>query len=86
MAATAYVTLDEHPAQRDILAAQRAVIVHAPEDWPSGRMCRNCGYLSRFPCRLHVWGFRLLLSAGWTPTGIAELVRRAERGEVPWSS
>ena len=69
--------------QEDVPLAQRAVIVHQPEQWPAGCFCRNCK--ARWPCRLHAWGLTVLQAAGWTGVRIAELVRRAGAGEVPWA-
>jgi hypothetical protein len=33
---------------------------------------------------LYRWGHLVLWHAGWREPDIAELVRRAEHGEVPW--
>jgi hypothetical protein len=47
--------LDDYPVdleriRADLPYAQRAVVIHQGEDWPTGRFCRNCH--SRYPCRL----------------------------------
>ncbi|MER6592060.1 hypothetical protein ABT214_09435 [Micromonospora purpureochromogenes] len=34
--------------------AVRAVVVHSPESWPAGPMCRSDR--TPYPCRLHRWG------------------------------
>jgi hypothetical protein len=79
--------LDEYPvdtvnAERDVRYAQKALVIHQGEDWPTGRFCRNCH--ARFPCRLARWGVRVLVAAGWTSRDMAHLVERAEAGDVPW--
>jgi hypothetical protein len=80
--------LDDYPvdpaeAQHDRRHAQMAVVIHAPEDWPTGKFCRNCH--ARWPCRLCRWGVQVLQAAGWADADIVALVRRAEAGELPWS-
>jgi hypothetical protein len=79
--------LDDYPVdleriRDDLPYAQRAVVIHQGEDWPTGRFCRNCH--DRYPCRLARWGVGVLQAAGWTSTRMAELLARAEAGEVPW--
>jgi hypothetical protein len=79
--------LDEYPvdsvnARYDARYAQMAVVIHQGEDWPSGRLCRNCH--APFPCRLARWGVRVLVAAGWTSRDMALLVSRAKAGVVPW--
>jgi hypothetical protein len=69
--------------RQDVPYAQRAVVIHQGEDWPTGRFCRNCH--ARFPCRLVRWGVGVLQMAGWTSRDMARLVERAEVGEVPWT-
>ena len=64
--------------------AQKAVIVHGPQAWPTGTFCRNCH--AHWPCRLHRWGRAVLATAGWTESAIAELVERAAAGAVPWKT
>ncbi len=49
--------VDEH-----VRLAVRAVVTHAPQEWPSGVVCRNDREV--FPCRLGRWGRRVLLAAG----------------------
>jgi hypothetical protein len=80
--------LDDYPVdleriRDDLPYAQRAVVIHQGEDWPTGRLCRNCH--GRWPCRLARWGVSVLQAAGWTSERIAGLVARAEAGEVPWA-
>jgi hypothetical protein len=81
-------SLDDYPVdletiRDDLPYAQRAVVIHQGEDWPTGRFCRNCH--DRYPCRLARWGVGVLQAAGWTSTRMAELLARAEAGEVPWA-
>lgn len=68
--------------RQDLPYAQRAVVIHQSEDWPTGRFCWNCH--ARWPCRLHRWGLAVLLAAEWTPTQLHRLVEHAKAGEVPW--
>ena len=79
--------LDDYPVnletiRDDLPYAQRAVVIHQGEDWPTGRFCRNCH--ARWPCRLYRWGLAVLRAAGWTPQHVRRLVDRAEAGDVPW--
>jgi hypothetical protein len=67
----------------DVALAQRLVITHQPEDWPTRRYCQNDHY--SWPCRLHAWGSAVLQAAGWPEEDIAELVVRAKAGEIPWA-
>ena len=77
---------DEYPVdldrvQDDVPLAQRAVIVHQPEDRPTGQYCRNDH--TRWPCRLYRWGQAVLEAAGWSGANIAALASRAAPGA--WS-
>jgi hypothetical protein len=69
-------------AELDLRFGQKAVVIHRAEDWPAGRVCRNCH--EPWPCRLHRWGLQVLTTAGWTAIDIVDLVRRADAGDVPW--
>jgi hypothetical protein len=75
--------VDADRAEQDLIYGQMAVVIHQPEDWPAGPLCRNCR--GPWECPLHNWGVRILLAAGWTDEDMAELVRHAEQGHVPWS-
>jgi len=77
---------DEYPIELDrvhddVPMAQRAVIIHQAEHWPTGLFCRNCH--DRWACRLYRWGQRVLVAAGWSEQDIADLVVRASAGELP---
>ncbi|MEU8262143.1 hypothetical protein AB0C02_16135 [Micromonospora sp. NPDC048999] len=61
----------------DVKLAIRAVLVHAPEEWPTGPLCRSDR--TPYPCLLHRWGRRVLRSRG-LPDGVID--RLAERGEA----
>ncbi len=79
--------LEEYPVDpehldRDVGLAQKAVVIHAPEQWPSGTYCTNCH--DRHPCRLHRWGRQVLCLAGWRDAEVTALLRRAAAGDVPW--
>jgi hypothetical protein len=75
--------VDLETISADLPYAERAVVIHQGEDWPSGRFCRNCH--ARFPCRLARWGVGVLQVAGWTNERIAELPAQAKAGDVPWA-
>jgi hypothetical protein len=60
----------------DTRYAVRAVVVHAPEAWPVGPLCRNDR--APHPCRLHRWGRRVLDAYGLTSSEIDELVERGD--------
>ncbi|MGN9890776.1 hypothetical protein [Micromonospora sp. L31] len=57
--------------------AVRAVVVHSPESWPAGPVCRSDR--TPYPCRLHRWGRRVLHSRGLSERAVDELAARAER-------
>ncbi|MEU5944570.1 hypothetical protein ABZ793_03305 [Micromonospora sp. NPDC047465] len=60
----------------DLKLAIRAVLVHAPESWPAGPVCRSDR--TPYPCRLHRWGRRILRSRGLTDQAVDELVARGD--------
>jgi len=74
--------LERVMAEQNLRYGQKAVVIHQGEDWPSGRLCRNCHAV--FPCGLARWGARVLEAAGWTSRDVAHLLERARAGEVPW--
>jgi hypothetical protein len=63
--------------------AMKAVVVHQPEDWPTGKVCRNDH--RPWPCQLYHWGHQVLWLAGWREAEIAGLVCRVEAGDLPWA-
>ncbi|MCZ7439471.1 hypothetical protein O7598_23915 [Micromonospora sp. WMMC241] len=65
-----YVTVE------DAQFAVRAVVVHAPQTWSGGTICRNDA--SPYPCRLHRWGRRVLALRGLPPAEIDALVERGD--------
>ncbi|MBU8859136.1 MULTISPECIES: hypothetical protein [unclassified Micromonospora] len=65
-----YVTVE------DVQFAVRAVVVHAPRVWSGGTICRNDA--SPHPCRLHVWGRRVLTLRGLPSAEIDALVERGD--------
>jgi hypothetical protein len=77
------VPTDAVEAERDVRYGQMAVVIHQGEDWPSGRLCRNCH--ERWPCRLYRWGLAVLTVAGWNMLDVEHILKQAETGEVPWS-
>ncbi|MFU8873104.1 hypothetical protein [Micromonospora sp. SL4-19] len=60
----------------DVRLAIRAVLVHAPEEWPTGPLCRSDR--TPYPCLLHRWGRRVLRSRGLADDVIDELATRGE--------
>jgi hypothetical protein len=69
------VPTDRLLAQCDAPFARLAVAIHQGEDWPSGRLCRNCR--PRFPCGLARWGHGVLVAAGWTSADVARFLAQA---------
>ncbi|WP_349878784.1 hypothetical protein ABIH81_02230 [Micromonospora sp. HUAS YX12] len=70
-----YVTVE------DVQFAVRAVVVHAPRAWSGGTICRNDA--SPHPCRLHVWGRRVLTLRGLPSAEIDALVERGDPAADP---
>ncbi len=60
----------------DIKLAIRAVLVHAPEQWPTGPLCRSDR--TPYPCLLHRWGRQVLRSRGLPDDVIDKLATRGE--------
>ncbi|MEU3453617.1 hypothetical protein ABZ671_08435 [Micromonospora sp. NPDC006766] len=60
----------------DIRLAIRAVLAHAPEQWPTGPLCRSDR--TPYPCLLHRWGRRVLRSRGLPDDVIDQLATRGE--------
>lgn len=56
----------------DVQRAVKAVVVHGPEQWPTGPVCHNDG--APYPCRLHRWGQRVLAQHGLSQPQIDALV------------
>ncbi len=69
---------DEH-----VWLAVRAVVTHAPQESPSGVVCRNDR--EAHPCRLARWGRRLLLTAGVSEQHIDRLVAAGDAYASPWA-
>ena len=74
--------IDQATAARHLIVAQKAVVIHRPEQWPTGNFCVNCH--ARWPCRLCRWGVAVLQANRWTTEDITSLVRRAQAGEISW--
>jgi hypothetical protein len=74
--------VDRLEAERDLRYGQMAVVIHRAEDWPAGRICRNCR--EPWPCRLHRWGMSVLSIAGWSAADVVHMVAAADAGDVPW--
>jgi hypothetical protein len=71
------------PEANDVRLAARAVCIHGPERWPHGEFCVNCH--APFPCRLHLWGRRVLKAADWRDEAITRLLTAFQRtGQPPW--
>ena len=67
--------VDPATVGRDLVVAQKAMLIHRPEHWPTGKFCINCH--ARWPCRLCRWGVAVLEANGWTADDMTNLVRRA---------
>ncbi|MEN3613270.1 hypothetical protein AAH979_27420 [Plantactinospora sp. ZYX-F-223] len=77
--------LDELPlppyvTAEDVGFAVQAITVHAPEQWPSGLLCRNDH--APHPCRLHRWGQRVLAQRGLTDTETTALLAHYQSSAV----
>ncbi|MEH0845783.1 hypothetical protein V6U81_25695 [Micromonospora sp. CPCC 205711] len=59
----------------DVKLGLRALLVHRPEEWPAGPLCRSDR--TPYPCLLHRWARRLLRSRG-LPDGVIDTL--VERG------
>jgi hypothetical protein len=70
------IPLPPYVTGEDAQFAVRAVVVHAPEIWPTGPVCRKDG--ASYPCRLHRWGRRVLALRGLLPAEIEALVERGD--------
>jgi hypothetical protein len=75
-------SIDPEKVDQDVELAERMVVVHQTEQWPTGTFCRNDR--ARWPCRLYRWGHLVLWLSGWREKEIAKLICKAEAGEVPW--
>ncbi|TDB73073.1 hypothetical protein E1182_21915 [Micromonospora sp. KC721] len=58
----------------DVKLAIRALLVHRPEDWPAGPLCRSDR--TPYPCLLHRWARRVLRSRGLADDVIDTLAAR----------
>jgi hypothetical protein len=70
--ATGELPVPDFATPEDVQLAVKAVVVHAPEEWPAGPLCRNDGV--PYPCRLHRWGRRVLEKHGLSERQIDALV------------
>ncbi|MFG3420579.1 hypothetical protein [Micromonospora sp. NPDC048063] len=80
--------LDDFPvlapvSDDDVALAVRAVLAHAPEQWPAGPLCRS--ERVPYPCRLARWGRGTLRAAGVTDARVDELVAAGDSGAWLWA-
>lgn len=68
--------LPPYVTAEDVGFAVKAITVHAPEQWPDGRRCRNDR--APHPCRLHRWGRRVLDQRGLSDRQIQALIAEQE--------
>jgi hypothetical protein len=66
-----------------VLLAVRAVVVHGPQEWPAGVVCRNDR--APYPCRLARWGRRVLVAAGVPEERVDSLVAAGDPYASPWA-
>ncbi|WP_434743042.1 hypothetical protein [Micromonospora sp. SH-82] len=79
------IPLPPYVTGEDVQFAVRAVVVHAPQRWSGGTVCRNDA--NPFPCRLHRWGRRVLALRGVSPAVVDELIERGDpTAQVPVAS
>ncbi|MEU4438606.1 MULTISPECIES: hypothetical protein [Micromonospora] len=80
--------LDDFPvftpvSDEDVALAVRAMVVHAPEQWPAGPLCRS--ERVPHPCRLSRWGRGTLRAAEVTEARVDELVAAGDPDAWPWA-
>ncbi|MEV4810075.1 hypothetical protein [Micromonospora avicenniae] len=80
--------LDDFPlltpvSDDDVTLAVRAVLVHAPEQWAAGPLCRS--ERVPYPCQLARWGRGRLRSAGLTEARVDELIAAGDPDAWPWA-
>jgi hypothetical protein len=66
-----------------VLLAVRAVVVHGPQEWPAGALCRNDR--APYPCRLARWGRRVLVAAGIPAERVESLIAAGDPYASPWA-
>ncbi|MEV4755448.1 hypothetical protein AB0J86_10080 [Micromonospora sp. NPDC049559] len=69
--------------QEHLPLAVRAVVVHAPQEWPAGPVCRNDR--SPYPCRLARWGRGVLAAAGVAEDRVESLIAAGDPYASPWA-
>lgn len=57
---------------------RRIAVVHVPQEWPHGVVCRNCH--ANFPCAAAQWAFEVLRGAGWDVSDLFDLLETNECG------
>jgi hypothetical protein len=72
--------LPPYVTAEDVQFAVRAVVVHAPEEWPAGPLCRNDR--AAYPCRLYRWGWRVLATHGLSEREINALAAQGDPDAV----
>lgn len=70
------IPLPPYVTGEDVQFALRAVVVHAPQRWSGGTICRNDA--NPHPCRLHRWGARVLALRGLRDADIDALIERGD--------
>jgi hypothetical protein len=70
---------DRPVTREEMRLALRAVLVHTGQSWPGGVYCRSDR--SPYPCRMHRWGERVLLAAGWPAEHIESMARRVAESD-----
>jgi hypothetical protein len=70
------------PTDEDVEYAQKAVIIHQGQKWPTGMLCVNCHV--PWPCTVNRWGLAVLRTNGYVQADFDGMLRRAADGIVPW--
>jgi len=63
-------------SNQELAHARRIAVVHVPQEWPHGVICRNCH--SVFPCALAQWALGVLKAMRWELCDVLELLESAE--------
>ena len=73
------VTAQVLAVEQELDYGRQAVAQHVARRQPHGIFCSSCGH--RYPCRIVLWGMRLLQARGWDLPGVIGLVEAVQEVE-----
>jgi hypothetical protein len=76
LACTAGNEAGRSASNQELAHARRIAVVHVPQDWPHGVVCRNCHSVS--PCAAAEWAFGVLKAMRWELCDLFELLELTE--------